>query len=91
MVDLGMEMRGLCRWAGVSDEDGFVRRMERIWRLGAADFGTPESQGPYRGSRCLLLGVKQTSISGDWMSACSHERTLATLQKLPHCGTSRCR
>ncbi len=40
---------------------------------------------------CPLLGVKQTSISGGWMSAFSHERTLATLQKLPHWGTSRCR
>ncbi len=25
---------------------------------------------------CLLLGVKRTSISGDWMSACSQTRTL---------------
>ncbi len=24
---------------------------------------------------CLLLGVKQTSISGGWMSACSHKTT----------------
>ncbi len=48
--DFGLEMRGLFRWAGVSDEDGFVRSTERIWRLGAAGFGTPESQGPYRGS-----------------------------------------
>ena len=73
----GFEMKGLCRWAGVSDEEDFVRRTERICRLGAASFGTPESQGPYRGSRCLLSGVQQTSISGDWMSACSHKQTLA--------------
>jgi len=24
---------------------------------------------------CLLLGVKRTSISGGWMSACSHNAT----------------
>ena len=38
-------MRGLFPWAGVSDEDGFVRRTERIWRLGTAGFGTPENMG----------------------------------------------
>ncbi len=56
VVVLVLEMRSLFRWAGVSDEDGFVRRMERIWRSGCEGFGTPESQGPYRGSRCLLIG-----------------------------------
>ncbi len=91
VVVFGLEMRGLCRWAGVSSEDGFVCRMERIWRLGTAGFGTPESQGPYRGSRCLLSGAKRKSISCDCMSACSHKPTLATLQKLPDSGTSRCR
>ena len=69
-----LEMRGLFRWAGVSDEDGFVRRMEWIWRLGAAGFDTPENVGPCRGSRCLLSGVKRKSIMGGWMSACSHKR-----------------
>ncbi len=75
VVVFGLEMRGLFRWAGVSDEDGFVRRMERIWRLGAAGFGTPGNEGPCRGSRCLLLEVEQTSNSGDWMSACSQKAT----------------
>ncbi len=55
-VVLGRGVNGLFRWAGVTDEDGFVRRMERIWRLGAAGFGTPENNGPWRGSRCLLPG-----------------------------------
>jgi hypothetical protein len=29
-VSFGLEMRGLYRWVGVSDEDGFVRRMEAV-------------------------------------------------------------
>ncbi len=56
----GPDIKSLFRWAGVSDEDGFVRRMEWIWRLGAAGFGTPENMGRWRGSRCLLLGVERT-------------------------------
>ncbi len=46
----GPDIKSLFRWAGVSDEDGFVRRMEWIWRLGAAGFGTRGNEGPYRGS-----------------------------------------
>ncbi len=30
------------------------------------------------------LRVKKTSISGDWMSACSHKRTLALPQEVEH-------
>ncbi len=86
VVVFGLEMRGLCRWAGVSGEDGFVCRMERIWRLGTAGFGTPESQGPYRGSRCLLSGAKRKSIMGGWMSACSQTRTPRSgLHRSRHC------
>ncbi len=56
-----LEMKGLCRWAGVSGEDGFV---------------TPKNEGVQRALKCLLLGVKQTLISSDWMSACSQEATV---------------
>ncbi len=58
--------------------------MERIWRLGAAGFGVAENEGPCRGSRCLLLGVEQTSILGGCMSACSHKRTLALPEAVEH-------
>ncbi len=44
--DFGGEDQGFVPLGCVSDEDGFVRRMERIWRLGAAGFGTPENEGP---------------------------------------------
>ncbi len=43
-LDLGwsrflvLEMKGLCCWAGVSGEEGFVCRMERVWRLGSSGF-----------------------------------------------------
>ncbi len=33
---------------------------------------------------CPLLGAKQKSISGDWMSACSHKRTLALPEAVEH-------
>ncbi len=33
---------------------------------------------------CLLLGVKQTSISGDWMSACSQKRKSVLPQEVEH-------
>ncbi len=32
--------------AGVSDEERFVRRMERIWRLGAAVLARPRMRAP---------------------------------------------
>ncbi len=35
---------------------------------------------PACASECLLLGVKQKSILGDWMSACSQKRTLPPLK-----------
>ncbi len=52
----GAEITSLCRWAGVSDEDGFVRRMEWIWRLGAAGFGTRGNEGPCWGLAMSAVG-----------------------------------
>ncbi len=34
-----------------------------------------KSGSPAWASECPLLGVRRKSISGDWMSACSHNRT----------------
>ena len=31
---LVLKVNGLSRWAGVSGEEGFGCRMERVWRLG---------------------------------------------------------
>ena len=59
-VVFGRWMKGLFRWASVSDEDGIVRRVERIWRLGAAGFGTPENEGPCRGLNVACWGAVST-------------------------------
>ena len=45
VVVFGLEMRGLCRWAGVSGEDGFVCRMERDWRFGSSGFWHTQEYG----------------------------------------------
>ncbi len=48
-------------------------------------FPLPNSSGMFKSgnpawaSECPKLGVKQTSISGDWMSACSQQRKFARL------------
>ncbi len=63
-VVFGLEMRGLFGWASVSGEDCFVRRMERIWRLGAAGFGTPENEGPCRGLNVGCWGLSRRA--GAW-------------------------
>ena len=50
-------------------EVGFVAASGINFRFGSkADSNDPPLLGP-------LSGVKRTSISGDWMSACSHKRT----------------
>ena len=71
----GLEMRGLFRWASISDEDDFVRRMERIWRLGAAGFGTPGNEGPCRGLNvgCWGLSRRAGDVAGE--SVVSHKRS----------------
>ncbi len=49
------------RGFGLADKEVLIR----FWVSDGEDFATPENEGPCRGSRCLLSGVKQTSISGD--------------------------
>ncbi len=41
----GLDRKGLCRWAGVSGEDDFVCRMERMWRLGGSGFWHTQEYG----------------------------------------------
>ncbi len=64
MPKLRVVASGICRGSG-----GFGRGWRGIFGLRwsrktgvpeFSDFGMPENEGPCRGSRCLLSGVKQT-------------------------------
>ncbi len=74
--DFGLEMRGLFRWAGVSSEDGFVCRIEGIWRLGAAVLARAGMRAP-AGTRdvcCQEYSGRGGDMAGE--SVVSQEATL---------------
>ncbi len=63
---------------GIHLDGGWDSRISQVAPIsGGTELpGWVTSGSPAWALECPLLGVEQTSISGRWMSACSHKRTL---------------
>ncbi len=61
----------------IMDATKWLKPSESVSRIGEPRLPLWVKTGsPAWASECPLLGVEQTSISSDWMSACSHKPTL---------------